>query len=254
MQWLRCLRWLPASWPRQAKWPPRAANGGKARRRSGSGPRPGAAGTCGCCSRGAGGRPLLATTAACASLSGVVRDDPDPTNYCYLGESSARCLASGRRRWYSRCHYLLEGVVEVSVRRGSLGAALGRKSPSCSHPTLLASADVIPFLEASLEHFCHCPASLADEIPGCTMPAVLQLPLRFGLSTSGVVVAAVVVFFATATWSLVDTVVFFLSMATWSLADAVVSFFTAATWSLEDTVVIFFTAATWSLGICWAFY
>lgn len=44
-------------------------------------------------------------------------DDPNPTNSCYLGENSARCLASGRRRWYSLCHYLLVGVVEASVHR-----------------------------------------------------------------------------------------------------------------------------------------
>jgi hypothetical protein len=37
--------------------------------------------------------------------------------------------------------------------------------------TLLASMDVISFLEASLEHFCHRPASLVRVAPGCVVPA-----------------------------------------------------------------------------------
>ena len=35
---------------------------------------------------------------------------------------------------------------------------------------LFASVDVIPFLEASLEHFCRHPASLAGVAPSCVVP------------------------------------------------------------------------------------
>jgi hypothetical protein len=81
-------------------------------------------------------------------------------------------FALGRQWWYSLRRYLLEGVIEVSGRLGRLRD----KSPSHAlHTTLLASADVIPFLEASLEHFCRRPASFAGVDLGCacTIPAVL---------------------------------------------------------------------------------
>ena len=44
------------------------------------------------------------------------------------------------------------------------------KSPRALLPTLLASVDVIPFLEASLEHFFCCPASLSRVAPDCVVP------------------------------------------------------------------------------------
>ena len=46
------------------------------------------------------------------------------------------------------------------------------ESPCCALcSTLLMSEDVIPFLEASLEHFCHRPVPLAGAAPSCVVPA-----------------------------------------------------------------------------------
>jgi hypothetical protein len=64
--------------------------------------------------------------------------------------------------------YLVEGAVEVSVHHACRLGRLRDESPSRAlHTALMASADVIPFLEASLEHFCRRPASFAGVYCAC---------------------------------------------------------------------------------------
>jgi len=99
--------------------------------------------------------------------------------------------------------YLLRGVVKGFVRCVCRWWWPWDESPSRALlPTSLASVDVIPFLEASLGHFCYRFATLAGVAPRCDVSVCASAYLRFGLSSLVIGVAAAVWFFAADTLSL----------------------------------------------------
>ena len=64
------------------------------------------------------------------------------------------------------------------------------ESPRALLPTLMAAADVIPFLKALLEHVCH---AIHSSECLCAMPVYAQFALHFGMSTVSSVVAVILV-------------------------------------------------------------